>query len=284
MKKLLVVLLSVLVMFSAFSICVFAEDSAKVSVEDISVKAGETVEMPVKISNNKGIWGLVFDVHFDTKAFQVKEVRSTGEVFYNSDIMIGPADFNDGYVRVVVTPGDVMNNNTKNGTICTIVLEQTDFTVATTYPFAIEYDEAAFIDVDGNELSVSCVDGSVSVVDSANKPTSVDKETTTKKQDATKNNKKLGDIIAKAEDNKLIDDYVAETEPENDVNKETAENVVQKDDSVVVDKENEETAQAIGSTGTSAVFSIYLACIVGVLVLAGIIVLVVVLVKKRKNK
>ncbi|MBQ4156109.1 MAG: hypothetical protein IJD90_04820, partial [Clostridia bacterium] len=73
-KKLFAVLFSALIILSSFSLVAFAEDVAHISVADVTVNSEETVEMPVKISNNKGIWGLVFNIHFDTKAFQVKEV------------------------------------------------------------------------------------------------------------------------------------------------------------------------------------------------------------------
>ncbi len=315
MKKILVLLISILMIISSFSISVFAENAAQLSLENITVKQGETVEMPVSISDNKGIWGLVFNICFDTNAFHVKEVRSTGDVFNKGDIMIGPADFNDGYVRVVVTPGDVMNNNTNNGTICTIILEQTENAKPASYPFTFQYETTDFCDVDANYVTVSSVDGKVDVVgenqdtttaqnaeneandegaannqqdstDAENAASTVSKTNAQKatqgKQDKTtakeESRDDLGDVIAKAENNKIIDDYNVENQ-NNAVQNNNSEN---KDDEIIdLNEQTNESAQAVSSTGNAMVLIYYIATI---LVLAGIVVLIVVLVKKFKKK
>ena len=298
MKKILVLLISILMIISSFSISVFAENAAQLSLENITVKQGETVEMPVNISDNKGIWGLVFNICFDTNAFHVKEVRSTGDVFNKGDIMIGPADFNDGYVRVVVTPSDVMNNNTNNGTICTIILEQTENAKPASYPFTFDYQTTDFCDVDANYVSVSSVDGKVDVVGdveitntqsktdaekvtttasktNAEKATQGKQDKTTEKEDSYDD---LGDVIAKAENNKIIDDYNVENQ-NNAVQNNDSET---KDDGIIdLSEEKDETAQSVGSTGNAQVLIYYIAAI---LALAGIVVLIVVLVKKSKKK
>jgi len=336
MKKIFAILISALIVLSSFSIVAFAKDVVHISVDDVVVKSGENIEMPVKISNNNGIWGLVFNIHFDTKAFQVKEVRSTGKVFNKSDIMIGPADFNDGYVRVVVTPADVMNNNTNNGTICTIILEQTEYAVATTYPFTFEYENTDFINVDAQMVPVSSTDGSVSIVGDSNKPTTtvvnkatVSKENitvgntvatesvvngttainnTNKEQISTSKKEDLGDIIAQAEDNKIIDNYnpqnqtemitdenseketksIAENKDSNAViEKDTASNIAENNNAQNDVSDNESSVDSPATSGDSANPTsnmLNVLIYVGVaLLIVGVIALIVVLVK-RKNK
>ena len=136
MKKLLVCFLTFLMIISSVSIFAFADNQPKLTVGNVETQAGNTLVVPIELSNNTGIWGLEFNVVFDTAVFEVKEVVHNGEVFEKGDFMIGPADFSNGYVRFVISAMNLLDdNNTKNGTICYIKLKASEKAQIYKYPF-----------------------------------------------------------------------------------------------------------------------------------------------------
>ena len=308
MKKLFILFISVMVLISSFSVTSLAEASkadasvpvvATVSVEKVSAYPGGTVTVPVKISDNQGLWGMMFNVYFDTSVFEVQEVRNNAEVFAAGDIMIGPSDFSSGYVRVVVTPSNVNSNNINNGTICNIKLKVSKDAQLGEYPFELQHTNAHFCDINGKEVTVNYSSGSVAV---KNKVDLQQEKTTTTKKGSIE-----GEVLARAKDNKLIDDETTKeliteivTYYETDKNGEdvTDENGEKQIKSEIVEV-TETTASVDSSDGdspsnsqsglTESSSSVALSPLVigliiaGALVLAGVIVLVVVIVKKKKK-
>lgn len=93
MKKILSIILTVITVFS-FPFSAFAAD-AKLSADNVTIKAGETFEVVYKLSNNPGIMGFAFEFTFDSSALEVISVK-------RCDDFIGGV-FNDS-----------INGNTKN--------------------------------------------------------------------------------------------------------------------------------------------------------------------------
>ena len=192
MKKLLASFILLLMIISSLSLTSFAKGVSKVSV-------------PIKLSNNQGLWGMVFNVYYDTNVFELKEVVNNGDVFNSADLVIGPSDLNKGYVRVVITPSNVTSNNTANGTICTLKLNVSKNANLKKYVFKIELEDVC--DIDGENVEVKGVDGSVTV----QKPAENIAQTKTQKQTDTK--EKTEKVIARAENNKIVEeDILDETE------------------------------------------------------------------------
>ncbi len=214
MKRLLVCLLTILMIFSSFCVCVFADTQPKISVGNVKVQPGKTVLLPISLENNKGIWGIEFNVNFDTSVFEVQEVVHNGEVFEKGDFMIGPADFSEGYVRFVISAmNHLYDNNTNNGTVCYIKLKTSKDAKVKEYPF--EVDSILACNVDAQDVTVTGESGSVKVVShSVNNIQNIKDE----------------EVVVEAEDNKVIDNYeVGETTV-------VVENVTDKKGEAVTDK------------------------------------------------
>ncbi len=295
MRKLFISFISVLMVMLSLSFTSFADGQTKITVGSAITSPDSEVSVPINISNNQGLWGTVFNVYFDTEVFEVEEVVNNGDVFKSADILIGPSDFANGYVRVVVTPSNVTSNNTNNGTICTLKLDVDEDAALRDYQFRLEVEDVC--DIDGKDLEVSSVNGSVSVKKTADNV-------------AEKNTKKNSneEVIARAEDNKIIEEETINSGDSNrrdnaDNNSEettasadeaneaetTAEGVTEadSDNKVSADVEESEEDNSFehikdsSSIRTSPWTIVLIIC--GAVVLAGIIVLVVVIVKKKKK-
>lgn len=116
MKKILSILVSMFLLFQ-FSLLSFAALSCDVGGKDVTVAAGESVEIPINISSNPGIMGCRISVKYDSEKVDVKSV-SRGKVLakgnFNTNFGIHDGTF------------DILWNNTEetgeNGTLFTIVM------------------------------------------------------------------------------------------------------------------------------------------------------------------
>ena len=271
MKKLIISLITVLMLVSSLSFSSFAENLTKISVDEVEAARGNVVSVPVKISNNQGIWGMVFDVKFDSDVFQVQEVTNNNEVFYSADIMIGPSNFNDGYVRVVVTPSNIYQNNTKNGTICIIKFLVKEDAELTEYPLSVSFEENNMCDIDAKEVKVTSADGSIIVKKTVENVAQKEPEKTTE------------EVIAKAKDNVLIEETTSADETATtDVGGEKTTKVQNgnKEDSTETVEKIENGKEQYGDESYTT--EIILACVIIVLVIVGIVILVISLKKRRK--
>lgn len=108
MKKILSIFLIVITFFS-FSFSVFAAD-AKLSADDVTIKAGETFDVVYKLSNNPGIMGFAFEFTFDSSALEVISVKRCddfiGGVFNDSINVNTTNDF-----KVIWTGTENYTNN-----------------------------------------------------------------------------------------------------------------------------------------------------------------------------
>ncbi len=202
MKKLSVMFISILMVVSLVSFTAFADNKPVFKAETVSGKAGTTIELPIKLSNNKGFWGVTINVLFNTKVLSVAEIKNNNDVFRNGEFTIGPSDFSKGYVRVCAFSNNINVNNTSNGTLCTIVFNVKDDAVPGEYPIEFEYDEKSACDIDAKYVSINCEDGLVRILkDNEENPT-------VKKVNS-------GDVIAKAENNKLVTTNTKATKSDN---------------------------------------------------------------------
>lgn len=194
MKKLIVMLMTLLLLLStSFVFVANAESVTTLSVGSSTASPGEKVAVPVELSNNQGIWGMMFNIRFNTDVFEVDEVRNNGEVFTNGDIMIGPDDFNKGYVRFVITPNIINKNNTSNGVISTIIFNVKEDAPLIDYNFEIDYEENHISNIDNETVEITTKNGTVSLVKAQNI-----------KQEQTKSNEEYGDLAAEADENNRL--------------------------------------------------------------------------------
>ena len=258
MKKLSASFILLLMIISSFSFSAFAKGVTEISVANVVAEKQSEVSVPIKISNNQGLWGMVFNVYFDTDALKLKEVVNNGDVFNSGALLIGPSDLSKGYVRVVITPSNVSSNNTANGTICTLKLNVSKDAELKKYSFKIDLEDV--LDVEGEDVEVTGTDGSVTV----QKTVESTVQTNTQKQ---------------------TDSKQASSKEEKNDNSKATQQTEQVGESVTEEKQGitDSSSQVTAKSKSSSINYIITAAVV-VLIIAAVTVLIVALLKRRKNK
>lgn len=282
MKKFISFLVTVLVAVSCLCFNASAEGKVNISVKDVTVSGSGVVGVPVEIENNSGLWGLVFNVRFDTEYFKYSEVRNNAEVFENGAYMIGPKNPDDGYVRVLITPSNTTENNVKNGRICTVYFEVLEDTPDGEYPFNLEIDEKDVIDVKSNEVSFLASNGTVTVQsDYKEKSTSPENNGDIIATTVASENQKTGKNINDIQNQTVISEAFVTDKNGEAVTDSNGEKITEK---VIVD---EDTGKVIGKyeekeepqTDYSIIF-IIIGCVLIALAIVGITFYI----QKRKKK
>lgn len=279
MKKFISSLIVISVMVFGVSFTSSAQGRITVSVGDVTAAQSKVVGVPVELSNNTGVWGMVFDIRYDTEYFKYSEVRNNAEIFENGAYMIGPKNPSDGYVRVLITPSELTVNNTKNGRICTVYFEVSKETPDGEYPLTLKIDEDGVCDAHSNTVSVMTSNGSITV-NSTYKGTDKNPESCGDVIATTASNQKTGKNINNIENQTEISEVFATDKNGEPVTDENGDKITEK---VIVDKD---TGEIIGEANTdlSNILTDYtiVFVVIGCILIAGIIVAVVLFIKKRK--
>ncbi|MEE1002917.1 MAG: hypothetical protein U0L17_04170 [Acutalibacteraceae bacterium] len=292
MKKLSASFILLLMIISSFSFSAFAKGVTEISVANVVAEKQSEVSVPIKISNNQGLWGMVFNVYFDTDALKLKEVVNNGDVFNSGALLIGPSDLSKGYVRVVITPSNVSSNNTANGTICTLKLNVSKDAELKKYSFKIDLEDV--LDVEGEDVEVTGTDGSVTVQKTVESTVQTNTQKQTDSKQTSSKEEKTEEVVARAENNKLVEvensdktdsaESVSGEEEKNDNSKATQQ-TEQVGESVTEEKQGitDSSSQVTAKSKSSSINYIITAAVV-VLIIAAVTVLIVALLKRRKNK
>ena len=79
-SKLIAALMCIVITFSCFGINAFAAD-ATIAVSSVRCNAGETVQVPISISNNSGLTDIQFNVNFDNLCLEFVSCETTSDIF-----------------------------------------------------------------------------------------------------------------------------------------------------------------------------------------------------------
>ena len=188
MKKIFAFLTVFVLAMSVFSVTSYADNISTLSIKETTCSQNDVVGVTVSLSNNQGLWGMLFTVSFDAEHFQFCEVRNNNDVFANDAYMVGPKDFSEGKVNVLITPTELKVNNFKNGNVCTIFFKVDENTPDGKYAFDLNLSEKDICDVDGKKVDIRAVTGEVTV-DKNYKPKT------------TQNTEKMGEVIATTANN-----------------------------------------------------------------------------------
>ena len=138
------------------------ENTAVVSIENVTLKPGETAEVVASIQNNPGIAGYHFEVAADTNIFSVPTEED--------ELLIEKGDF--------TTKGSVLSNGTENGWevlwyhtnnvktdggLFRMTLSVAENAEPGVYPITIKSIPEDIVDEKGNVISVTCVSGSITI-------------------------------------------------------------------------------------------------------------------------
>lgn len=275
MKRFLSVLCATLIVLSLASFSVFAE-GMKIVATDVSTTPNGEFAIDINIENNVGIWGTALDLSFDTDKFAVKEIRNSGKIFASGEMIIGPSDFAQGFVRVFAN-NNALSNKTENGTLVSVIFVCKKDTPLNDYEFTLSHrnsDPANTCNIDEQTVDVTLVSATVSVVDKKELPPI----STQKGEDLFADK---GEIIAYAVDGGTINSAAVD----NDVVTTTSGSATSKDsesDSPTqkgTDSQNNETqaqAQNGSSDANTTNFTIYIIVSLAALVIIALIVFFIV--------
>ena len=271
MKRFLSMLCATLIVLSLASFSVFAE-GMKIVATDVSATPNGEFAIDINIENNVGIWGTALDLSFDTDKFAVKEIRNSGKIFASGEMIIGPSDFAQGFVRVFAN-NNALSNKTENGTLVSVIFVCKKDTPLNDYEFTLSHrnsDPANTCNIDEQTVDVTLVSATVSVVDKKELPPI----STQKGEDLFADK---GEIIAYAVDGGTINSAAVD----NDVVTTTSGSATSKDSATPTqkgtDSQNNQTQAQNGSSDANTTnFTIYIIVSLAALVIIALIVFFIV--------
>lgn len=162
-KSLTCVCLILLISMLVLPVAGFAGDAATISGEKTEANSGEHVDYTVSISNNTGLAGFMVYVYCDTSVFELINDQATLGNFTSSGSIFTNADGTNGWKVLWFNAQNV----TSNGSLFTLELSVASDAKAGTYPVKIVLSPENTVNASGELVDVTCIDGSISVVNNA---------------------------------------------------------------------------------------------------------------------
>lgn len=160
MKKIIALVLTMAMLFtSAMVMNVFAANDPTFSVNNVSGKPGDTVEVVISVENNPGIIGAQLYISYDSNVLELTAKPTPGEDF--SDMSYAQYLTDNPYN--MLWDGSLDGNNTANGTYATLVFRIKETAPVGTTALTIWYDEGTVYDEDWTDIDFAVVNGSVTV-------------------------------------------------------------------------------------------------------------------------
>ncbi len=282
MKRFLSIIAIVLMLFSSLCFSVSAS-GMKIVAADVSTAQDSTFAVDINIQNNVGIWGTALDLSFDTKYFSVKEIRNNGDIYTNGEMIIGPADFSQGFVRVFAN-NNALSNKTQDGTLVSVIFNCKKDTPLNDYEFTLSHrnsDPANTCNIDEETVDVTLVSATVSVVDKKELPqttTNADKDLFANKGDIIAYAVDGGTVNSVAIDNDVVTTPVTDS-PQTDKNQADngANKVIDPESSTQKEKQDETTTlKVLGKDLQISMLTIYILVALAALVIIALIVFFIV--------
>ena len=173
-KSLTCVCLILLISMLVLPVAGFAGDAATISGEKTEANSGEHVNYTVSISNNTGLAGFMVYVYCDTSVFELKNDQATLGNFTSSGTIFTNTDRTNGW-KILWFNAQNVNGN---GSLFTLELSISSNAKAGTYPIKIALSPENTVNASGELVDVTCIDGSISVVNDAYEPGGDDKPVT----------------------------------------------------------------------------------------------------------
>ena len=134
-----------------YSVCKF-------KISSVEATAGDVIEVPVKIVNNKGIMGFSAQILYDNSVLTPIEVKK-GAAFSGGNIVSNLEKLTPGELKIV---GYSAKESRVDDVIYTVAFKVSD-SAEGIYKLRLSYDPDNTFDGDLNEVSLQCEDGSVDV-------------------------------------------------------------------------------------------------------------------------
>lgn len=162
------ILLCGVLLIAALPFTAAAEGSAAVSVGSASGKAGDTVTVDVKLTNNPGVIAMNLGVDFDSNKLELVSVNNTGVLNGYSS----PSEYGGSHYTLNWEDGLATTNNNGTGTVATLTFKlKDDCDTASVRVSGVGHD------ADVNTVSVS---GGSGTITNTNPPTTTTTASSTK--------------------------------------------------------------------------------------------------------
>ena len=177
-RKLIAAIISFLIIICSYTIAL-ADSNPVVNSEAISVKQGESIVVPVTISNNKGLMGFRITVKYPENQLKLTDITSgavTNEGLFNTTI----SDFNSvkGSFDVLWSHSEEIKSD---GTLFVLKFKTSEIASDGEYNISLSYSQEDTFDEKFNDVKLQCLPVKVYVGDVVT--TKPDSESTTDKKD-----------------------------------------------------------------------------------------------------
>ncbi len=132
-----------------------ATTNTVVAVDNVTVQAGTTVDVPITISGNKGICGATFSIRYDNRLTLtgVKNAEALSSLSFTK-----PGNLSANPVNLVWYG---LENDTSNGTMAVLTFSVPD--IAGKYDIFVSYIDGDVVDGDLMPVNVSTVSGGITI-------------------------------------------------------------------------------------------------------------------------
>jgi len=162
-KRIVVLLLSLALLFSAASYC-FASSGAEISGDTFSTTAGQTVEYRVSIHGNPGLSSYIIRLTYDKSVFSAVTLPDSQEL----NLKQGDFTSQGSTIGSTTKTGcqiawNSQNNAASDGTLFIIQLRVSDTAALGTYPITLSYSAENTINYSEEKVPLNCVSGSIKI-------------------------------------------------------------------------------------------------------------------------
>ena len=155
------IILAFLLMFAIGTPIALAESQPIIAVDSVEGKPGDTVSVPITVTNNPGIVALRVFVEYDAKVLQLTSVQDgtifpAGKSTFNGSLQVLP-------YTMLWADGISKTDYTANGTLVTLTFTVLDSAKDGKSPITVTYDKSSTFNVDLTDVTFTMQNGSVAV-------------------------------------------------------------------------------------------------------------------------
>ncbi|MDD6035061.1 MAG: cohesin domain-containing protein [Lachnospiraceae bacterium] len=160
LRKVLTAISLLCLLVSISTVTASAQETATITASSCTVERDTMASVTFNLKENPGIWGMKLKISYDHSALTLESVTN-GSVFESGEFTMSEELDKDPYV--IVATSSSLKNKTARGTIVSLNFTVNSDAEFKSYPVAVEISQA--INVEGEEVSVSAGNGTVTVVD-----------------------------------------------------------------------------------------------------------------------
>lgn len=189
MKRNATIFLIIILLLILSSFSVYAEGNPTIAISQSEAKAGQSIEVPVVIRNNPGLYAIKFELDYNHDVFEYVKSEA-GEVYTESEIFMGPPDKKT--ITFTAENNNFEINNFKNGKLVTFFFNVKKDATNGGHNLKIIMDYGSTIDNEANEKNFEVKNGLIKVT-GGTEPTTIAK--ITDKEGKILNTDKAGNLV-----------------------------------------------------------------------------------------